>query len=69
MYKVIEEFVDLTDNCHLYQAGDSYPRKGVNPSEERIAELSGSKNLRKHPVIKKVAAQRKKPVNKAKKEE
>ena len=69
MYKVIEDFVDLKDRCYPYKAGDTYPRKGANIPDERIAELSGSDNARKHPVIEKVAAQRKKPASKAKKEE
>lgn len=68
MYKVKEEFVDLKDKCYLYKAGDTYPRKGTNVSDERIAELSGKNNLRGKPIIEKVATQRKKSEGKAKKE-
>lgn len=69
MYKVIEEFVDLKDKCHLYEVGDTYPRKGANVSDERIAELAGENNLRGKPVIKKVEAQKRKPANRSKKED
>ena len=30
MYKVIKHFVDLQDNNHKYDVGDTYPRKGLN---------------------------------------
>lgn len=45
MYKVIKAFTDLQDNFHSYKVDDVYPRKGYEPSAERIAELSGSNNL------------------------
>ena len=51
MMKVIEAFVDLTDNNHLYHPGDTFPRKGLEVSTERIAFLSGSDNLLGKPVI------------------
>lgn len=59
MYKVIKAFHDLKDVkktksgdlYHEYEIGDEYPRKGLKPSEERIAELSGSNNLQKTPLI------------------
>lgn len=69
MYKVKEDFVDLKDGCYLYKAGDTYPRKGANIPDERIAELAGSDNIRRKPVIEKVAAPRKNPASRAKKEE
>jgi hypothetical protein len=56
MYKVIKYFVDLKDNNREYNAGDAYPREGYTPTAERIAELSGSENLQKQPLIEKVAA-------------
>lgn len=58
MYKVIKYFTDLQDNDCPYKEGDIFPRKGVEVSEERLAELSGSNNRRKEPLIKleKVAA-------------
>ena len=59
MYRVIKAFADLQDVkktksgdlYHEYEIGDEYPRKGLKPSEERIAELSGSNNLQKTPLI------------------
>lgn len=55
-YRVIEGFYDLQDqdgkgNCHLYDKGDIYPREGLEPTKERIAELSGKGNQRKQPLI------------------
>lgn len=69
MYKVIKYFVDLKDNNHEYNAGDVYPREGYTPTAERIAELSGSDNLQKQPLIEKAAepakaAPKKKPAAK-----
>lgn len=60
MYKVIKYFTDLQDDGYAYNVGDTYPRKGLNPSEERIAELSGSENKQGVPLIKEVKQQRKK---------
>ena len=51
MYKVIEYFTDLQDNGYAYNTGDIFPREGLEVSEERIAELSGSKNKRHKPMI------------------
>lgn len=58
-YKVTRFFYDLQDNDHLYNVGDSYPRKGVVVSDKRIAELSGGKNRLKAPVIVAVEEQKK----------
>lgn len=65
MFKVVYQFADLEDNSHVYDVGDDYPREGYEPSEERIAELSGSKNKIRKPLIEKVK-QVKKPVEKKK---
>lgn len=54
MYKTIKYFQDLKDNNYPYDAGDIYPREGVEVSEERLAELASNKNLRGEPLIKKV---------------
>lgn len=54
MYKVIVAFVDLQDNGHRYNAGDIFPRKGVEVPEYRIDKLSSNKNRRKMPLIEKV---------------
>lgn len=54
MFIVINAFLDLKDNEHLYEVGDAYPRDGIEPSEERIKELLGSDNLQGQPMIKAV---------------
>ena len=51
MYKVIKHFIDLHDNDHSYNEGDIFPREGVDVSEERIKELSGSDNKQHTPLI------------------
>ena len=51
MYKVLKFFTDLQDNNHAYDTVDTYPREGYTPTAERIAELSGSENLQKRPLI------------------
>ena len=53
-YTVIHAFADLKDSKHKYEAGDTFPRSGLEVSDERIAELSGSKNKAGKPLIKKV---------------
>lgn len=54
MYKVINFFTDLHDNDHPYNVGDSFPRKGVKVSGERLIELAGSDNKQGKPLIEKV---------------
>ena len=44
MYVAIKRFSDLTDDDHIYDTGDVYPRDGFEPSRERIIELATSKN-------------------------
>ena len=62
MYKVIEDFIDLKDNNHLYHAGEPYPRVGAVVTSERLAELMGSANRRGRAVVMAVDAE--KPKNK-----
>lgn len=58
-YKVIRFFHDLQDTVntkcgkiyHAYNVGDTYPRKGYKPSEDRIAELAGKDNKQGVPLI------------------
>lgn len=57
MFEVITAFTDLQDSNYKYAAGDKYPREGYTPSAERIAELSGSENRRKLPLIKALEVQ------------
>lgn len=54
MYKAIEYFTDLQDNGYAYKVGDTYPRMGYIPPQERIDELAGAKNMRGRAVIEKV---------------
>ena len=51
MYRVIKLFTDLRDDNYEYHAGDEFPRKGLEVSEERIEELSTDKNRRRIPLI------------------
>lgn len=46
LYKVITRFKDGQDDGHLYQVDDLYPRKGLEPSEERIDALTTTNNRR-----------------------
>lgn len=50
-YKVTRFFYDLQDSDHLYNVGDSYPRKGLAVSDKRIEELMSGKNRLRVPVI------------------
>lgn len=54
MYKVLVNFADLQDNNYRYHAGDTFPRKGINVTPERIDELLTDKNRRHKPVIEEV---------------
>ena len=63
MHKAIERFADLQDGKYIYDAGDDYPRKGLEVTEERLAELAGYNNKQRRPLIEK------KPVRKRKKAE
>ena len=54
MYKALTTFTDLQDNNYRYQAGDTFPRKGIKVSDERIAELLSDKNRRHKPVIEEI---------------
>lgn len=51
MYKVIKYFTDLHDNCHPYNVGDEFPRKGIEVTQERFDELAGNKNKQGVPLI------------------
>lgn len=50
-YKVICKFKDLQDSNHIYNIGDTYPRKGKRPKKERIEELLSSNNKVGKPLI------------------
>ena len=65
MLKVIKFFHDLQDKNHEYNVGDIYPREGLKPTPERIAELSGSENKQGQPLIAEVSEPAKKAAKKA----
>lgn len=68
-YKTIAVFKDLQDDeGHVYTVGEEYPREGMTVTEERLAELAGSKNLAGYPLIQKMA-EKKRPAKKAEKPE
>lgn len=50
-YEVIHPFADLNDNKYKYETGDKFPRPGLEVSEDRIKELSGSKNKARTALI------------------
>lgn len=54
-YRVVESFYDLQDpvgmSYHLYNAGDAYPREGMEPSPGRIEYLLSGGTRRGEPVI------------------
>lgn len=54
VYKVVHFFTDLQDFDHAYNVGDTFPRKGMTVSNERLEELSGTENKQGVPLIKKV---------------
>lgn len=62
MYRVIRFFTDLKDNNHAYNVGDIFPRMGVDASEERLEELSGSNNKQHAPLIQKIEEPKREPV-------
>lgn len=43
-YRVIKTFADLQDGRRLYEAGELYPRPGLEVTMERLHELAGSDN-------------------------
>lgn len=53
-YKVLYPFADLHDKKYKYNAGDMFPRKGLEVSEDRIKELAGSENKLKKPLIEEI---------------
>lgn len=56
MFLVDKTFTDLQDNNHLYGVGDKYPRKGYEPTPERVAELASRNNKRGEILIREVKA-------------
>ena len=51
-YVAVMRFADLKDAGRIYEAGENYPRPGLDVAPERIAELAGSDNRMGYPLIK-----------------
>ena len=64
-YRVLENFSDKQDDRRPYKVGDIYPREGLDPSPQRVAELLGPDNVRGRPIIELIEE---KPKRKRKKE-
>ncbi|HDK9368222.1 TPA: hypothetical protein PVP86_001383 [Staphylococcus aureus] len=45
------DFTDLEDNRHVYLKGHVYPRKGYEPTDERIKSLASVENKRNEQMI------------------
>ncbi|HCH7056741.1 TPA: hypothetical protein RQC88_002634 [Staphylococcus aureus] len=45
------DFTDLEDNRHVYMKGHVYPRKGYNPTDERVKSLANVENKRNEQMI------------------
>lgn len=58
MYKVLVRFMDLQDENHIYEQGDTFPRNGVKVSADRINELASYDNKIGCPLIEKVSRKR-----------
>ncbi len=62
MYEVIHYFTDLQDFNHPYNVGEIFPRSGLNVTEERLKELSGSNNKQNKPLIRNIAKESEKEI-------
>ena len=58
-YRVIKSFSDLQDFNHVYNTGDDFPRVGTTVTQQRLDELSSSKNKRGEPLIEFVGEEKK----------
>lgn len=67
MYITKVYFEDAQDEHRPYKPGDVYPRDGLNPSKQRIKELSSDENIRCIPLIAEVKEPEKEPVKKQRK--
>ena len=50
-YIVVKHFTDLQDHGYKYAEGDTYPREGYKPSDERIEMLSTANNRQRTVLI------------------
>ena len=51
MYRALVAFNDLKDNNRSYDAGEIFPRNGLNVTEARYKELSTNANKSGFPLI------------------
>lgn len=51
-YQVISKFTDATDKQRLYEVGQTYPRDGIEVSDDRINYLLNKNGDFKRPFIK-----------------
>ena len=51
MYRVVRYFTDLQDNNYAYNAGDKFPRVGMEVSNDRINELLSNQNKQGRQLI------------------
>ena len=59
MYKVLIAFLDKEDDYYRYEAGDTYPREGYEPNEDRVNMLLGSQNALQRPLIQRIRISKK----------
>lgn len=64
-----KEWHDLQDNGYVYKQGDSFPREGLEVSEERIKELSTINNKLGEILIQKVEVEEDKKQDKIDRED
>ena len=57
-YVVIEHFCDMGDNGRSYNVGDSYPRKGLSVTDNRLKALATAENALHRPLIKLVESEK-----------
>lgn len=58
MYKVLIRFKDKNHQV-VYEKGDTYPRKGIQVSDERLRELESGDNPLAQAVIEKIEEEKK----------
>lgn len=68
IYRALIRFCDRQDDMFMYEAGETYPRPGLDVTPERIAELAGSDNRMGYPLIEAVEALSKAPTDEPKEE-
>ena len=57
MDRVIKDITDIHDNEYEYHVGETFPRKGIKVTKERLTELSTKENLQGEALIELVEEQ------------